>query len=656
MRRAAAPAENALHQAGPANRTAGKLAGRNHRERPLRAALALRPHPSERQVGAKLPLLQLETALLERSPQALSGRHQLRGAFPRPDPEHSRPHRAGKGACARQNQIEGRRLPQRLSSRQGLVRCRLLAQECQREVKLLELREPHPAPADLPRLVQRRPQLLLHLRGKRQCKEQAHGLSILPHASQKHDADPLPAASAPARGAAALRRDVPRCRLRRGLRRAQHQHRRDARRRKHQERPVRLGDRRRRPRHPRSASGLRLLRRSRRARPAPHCPDPALIADGNREPGPVNMSRTPLPTYYQVRTPLASIDVARKIELLQQADAAARSYDKRVKQVTGAYADQTREILVANTLGHLAEDRQDLCRLSVQCVAFGKNGERRTGFYGGGGRVDFRFFEDFSPGQVGREAARQAVATLGAVPAPSGPQTVVLAPGWSGILLHEAVGHGLEADFIRKGTSLFAGKLGEKVASELVTVIDDGTVAGGRGSINVDDEGVPAERKVLIEDGVLKGYLYDHLNAKLTGQRSTGSGRRQSFRYAPLPRMTNTYLAPGDQTPEEIVGGVAKGLYCRQFGGGQVDISNGNFVFEISEAYLIEKGEITKPVKGAMLIGVGSVAFKNVSAVGSDVSLAPGLGTCGKDGQAVPVGVGLPTVRIDNVTVGGTGG
>ena len=222
----------------------------------------------------------------------------------------------------------------------------------------------------------------------------------------------------------------------------------------------------------------------------------ALIADGNREPGPVNMSRTPLPTYYQVRTPLASIDVARKIELLQQADAAARSYDKRVKQVTGAYADQTREILVANTLGHLAEDRQDLCRLSVQCVAFGKKGERRTGFYGGGGRVDFRFFEDFSPQQVGREAARQAVATLGAVPAPSGPQTVVLAPGWSGILLHEAVGHGLEADFIRKGTSLFAGKVGEKVASELVTVIDDGTVSGGRGSINVRRaQGADRERR-----------------------------------------------------------------------------------------------------------------------------------------------------------------
>jgi TldD protein len=381
----------------------------------------------------------------------------------------------------------------------------------------------------------------------------------------------------------------------------------------------------------------------------------ALVADGTREPGPVNMSRQPLPTHYQVREPLAGVDVARKIALVKAADKAARAYDRRIRQVTGGYADQTREILVANTLGHFAEDRQDLCRLGVQCVAFGKKNERRTGFYGGGGRVDFRFFEDFSPEQVGREAARQAIATLGAVAAPSGPQTVVLAPGWSGILLHEAVGHGLEADFIRKGTSLFAGKLGEKVASELVTVIDDGTVAGGRGSINVDDEGNPGERKVLIEKGVLKGYLYDHLNARLTGQRSTGSGRRQSFRHAPLPRMTNTYLAPGDQTAEEIIQAVPKGLYCRQFGGGQVDISNGNFVFEIAEAYLIENGEITRPVRGAMLIGVGPEALKNVTAVGNDAAHDPGLGTCGKDGQSVPVGVGLPTVRIDNVTVGGTG-
>ena len=381
----------------------------------------------------------------------------------------------------------------------------------------------------------------------------------------------------------------------------------------------------------------------------------ALIADGTREVSPQDLSPRPLPTHYDVKRPLASIEVKRKVALVKAADAAARAHDKRIKQVMGGYADQTREVLVANTLGHLAEDRQDLCRLSVSVVAFGKDGERRTGFFGGGGRVGFHFFDDFTPQQVGREAARQAIDTLGAVPAPAGPQTVVLSPGWSGILLHEAVGHGLEADFIRKGTSLFAGKLGERVASELVTVIDDGTVAGGRGSLNVDDEGNPAERKVLIEKGVLRGYLTDHHNAQLMGTRSTGSGRRQSFRHAPLPRMTNTFLALGQSTPEEILRGVRKGLYCRQFGGGQVDISNGNFVFEVSEAYLIEDGAITKPVRGAMLIGVGPEALRNVSAVGNDASHDPGLGTCGKDGQSVPVGVGLPTVRIDAMTVGGTG-
>jgi TldD protein len=255
---------------------------------------------------------------------------------------------------------------------------------------------------------------------------------------------------------------------------------------------------------------------------------------------------------------------------------------------------------------------------------------------------------------VGREAARQSTATLGAVDAKAGPQTVVLAPGWSGILLHEAVGHGLEADFIRKKTSLFAGKLGQTVASDKVTVIDDGTQANARGSINVDDEGQPGEFKVLIEKGQLRGYLYDTLNAKLMGQRSTGSGRRESFKHLPLPRMTNTYLSPGDETPEDILRDVKTGLYCANFGGGQVDISNGNFVFEVSEAYEIEDGKLGRPVKGATLIGVGPEALKNVSAVGNDPMPDPGMGTCGKDGQSVPVGVGLPTVRIDQVTVGGT--
>lgn len=380
----------------------------------------------------------------------------------------------------------------------------------------------------------------------------------------------------------------------------------------------------------------------------------ALIASGGGSERSIKVSRTPVPSYYRVPTSLADIEVARKTDLIVRAERAARGFDPRVKQVTSTYADQTKRIWVANTEGRFAEDVQDLCRLGVNVVAEGKKGERRSGFYGGGGRVSFTHWDTFRPEDVGREAARQAIATLGAVEARAGQQTVVLAPGWSGILLHEAVGHGLEADFIRKKTSLFAGKLGQQVASSKVTVIDDGTVANSRGSINVDDEGNPGERKVLIENGVLKGYMYDALNAKLMGQRTTGSGRRQSFKHMPLPRMTNTYLAPGDDAPEDIVGSVKRGLYCAQFGGGQVDITNGNFVFEVSEAYEIENGKLGRPVKGAMLIGVGPEALKKVSMVGCDPMPDPGMGTCGKDGQGVPVGVGLPTLRIDDMTVGGT--
>jgi len=380
----------------------------------------------------------------------------------------------------------------------------------------------------------------------------------------------------------------------------------------------------------------------------------ALIAESAGAEKSFKVSREPTPLYYRVATPLSEIDVARKAELVRRADRAAHGFDPRVKQVTATYVDQTKHIWVANTAGRFAQDTQDLCRLGVQVVAIGKNGERRTGFYGGGGRLSFSYFDTFTPESVGREAARQAIATLGAVEAKAGTQTVVLAPGWSGILLHEAVGHGLEADFIRKKTSLFAGKLGQRVASDKVTVIDDGTVANSRGSINVDDEGNPGERKMLIERGILKGYMFDSLSAKLMGQRSTGSGRRESFRHMPMPRMTNTYLAPGDDAPEDIVRSVKRGLYCAQFGGGQVDISNGNFVFEVGEAYEIENGRLGRPVKGATLIGVGPEALKNVSMVGSDPMPDPGLGTCGKDGQNVPVGVGLPTVRIDNMTVGGT--
>ena len=380
----------------------------------------------------------------------------------------------------------------------------------------------------------------------------------------------------------------------------------------------------------------------------------ALIADTTGSDRSYPVSRAPVPSHYRVPTPLMDVEIAAKAKLVKRADKAARAFDPRVRQVQASYADSTKRVLVANTLGSYVEDTQDMCRLNVSVIAEGKKGERRSGVFGGGGRVGFSHFDTFTPEHVAGEAARQATATLGAAEAVAGPQTVVLAPGWSGILLHEAVGHGLEADFIRKGTSLFAGKLEQQVASELVTVIDDGTVSNGRGSINIDDEGNPGQRKVLIEKGQLKGYMFDSLNAKLMGERSTGSGRRESFRHMPLPRMTNTYLAPGDQTPEDILRGVKSGLYCANFGGGQVDITNGNFVFEINEAYQIEDGRLGRPVKGAILIGVGPEALKNVSAVGCDPMPDPGMGTCGKDGQSVPVGVGLPTLRIDNITVGGT--
>ncbi len=378
------------------------------------------------------------------------------------------------------------------------------------------------------------------------------------------------------------------------------------------------------------------------------------IASGRGSERSFKVSRRPQPTFYNLSQHLHHVDVVKKKELVVRANAAARAFDKRVSQVSASYADSTKRILVANTLGHLATDTQDMCRISTSVVAADKKGERRTGSFGGGGRVAFSHFDSFTPEQVAAEAARQAVACFGAADAQAGEQTVVLAPGWSGILLHEAVGHGLEADFIRKGTSLFAGKLGQKVASELVTVIDDGTMANARGSLNVDDEGNATQFKVLIENGILKGYMSDALNAKLMGTTSTGSGRRESFAHMPLPRMTNTYLAPGNDEPQDIVKAVDRGVYCANFGGGQVDITNGNFVFEVTEAYQIEKGKIGRPLKGVTLIGVGPEALKNVTAVGNDPQPDPGMGTCGKDGQGVPVGVGLPTVRIDRMTVGGT--
>jgi len=380
----------------------------------------------------------------------------------------------------------------------------------------------------------------------------------------------------------------------------------------------------------------------------------AAIAQTSKNPGPVSVTPKTIPNRYPVDPPPDATPPRDKVDLLLRGDEAAHAHDPRVTQVMGSFVDQTKDILVANSDGIVVEDRQVMCRLSFFAIATGKDGDQRTGFYGGGGRVPFAHFDELTPEKAATEATRMAVAQIGAVNCPAGPQTVVLSPGWSGILLHEAVGHGLEADFIHKGTSLFAGKVGEKVGSDLVTVIDSGTIPHRRGSLNIDDEGTEATENVLIEKGVLKGYMYDRLSAQIMGTESTGNGRRQSYQYAPIPRMTNTYMAAGQHTHDEIIASVDQGLYCAAFGGGQVDISNGNFVFEVSEGYLIEKGKLTAPVKNATLIGVGADALKNISMVGDDFALDPGIGSCGKDGQGVPVGVGLPTVRMDEITVGGT--
>jgi TldD protein len=310
--------------------------------------------------------------------------------------------------------------------------------------------------------------------------------------------------------------------------------------------------------------------------------------------------------------------------------------------------------MIVTADGRLVSDVQPLARLQVTCIAEDGHG-RQQGTYGGGGRQPFEFLlEGDRHLRFAREAARQAVLNLDAVDAPAGEMTVVLGPGWPGILLHEAIGHGLEGDFNRKGTSAFANLLGQRVASELCTVIDDGTIANRRGSLNVDDEGTPTSRTVLIERGILRGYLQDRLNARLMGVAPTGNGRRESYASAPMPRMTNTFMLAGESTPDEILRSVDRGLYAVSFGGGQVDITSGKFVFSASEAYLIEHGRVTRPVKGATLIGNGPDVLTRISMVGHDLQLDEGIGTCGKNGQSVPVGVGLPTIRIDGLTVGGT--
>jgi TldD protein len=358
--------------------------------------------------------------------------------------------------------------------------------------------------------------------------------------------------------------------------------------------------------------------------------------------------------YPVVTAPTETAFVSR-VELVQRADRAARAYDPRVFQVQAMYADNLRHVMVATSDGVVTFDRQPLARLSVSALARQNGGPPQRGHSGGGGRVELEFFlNEKTPEHFATEAARQAIAMLDAVEAPAGEMTVVLGPGWPGILLHEAVGHGLEADFNRKGTSAFSGRIGEQVASPLCTVVDDGTIANRRGSLNVDDEGAPTQRNVLIENGVLRGYLQDRLSSRILGSASTGSGRRESYAHIPMPRMTNTFMLAGESDPQDIIRSVPKGIYCVNFGGGQVDITNGNFVFSASESYLIEEGRITRPVRNATLIGNGPEALKYVSMVGHDLQLDEGIGVCGKEGQSVPVGVGIPTIKIDRMTVGGT--
>jgi TldD protein len=360
-------------------------------------------------------------------------------------------------------------------------------------------------------------------------------------------------------------------------------------------------------------------------------------------------------TLYPITGATADAEISAKLELIQRADKAARAFDARITQVRAGFNDELRRILVAASDGTFASDTQPLARLNVFVIAKDATNTAR-GTSGGGGRVTLDFFEGSkSPEHFAREAARTAILQLGAVAAPAGEMPVVLGPGWPGVLLHEAVGHGLEADFNRKKTSAFAGLIGQKVASEKVTVVDNGLMPNRRGSINMDDEGNPTQETVLIENGILKGYLSDKLSSRLMGTPNTGSGRRESYHHIPMPRMTNTYMLNGTDMPEDIIKSVTRGLYAVNFGGGQVDITNGKFVFSASEAYLIEDGMVTRPVKGATLVGNGPEALKFVSMVGNDLALDEGIGTCGKAGQSVPVGVGMPTIRLDRMTVGGTG-
>ena len=379
----------------------------------------------------------------------------------------------------------------------------------------------------------------------------------------------------------------------------------------------------------------------------------AFIAEGGHSAPPQPVAKTSGPDNYPVRRSFTDADIREKVQIVQRANAAARDYDDRVRQVQVAYIDNVKEILIANSRGLYITDIQPMLRLQVVVMA-AEGAESQMGFHGGGGRIGMEYFEANSPECLAVEAARQALVQLGADDAPAGPMPVVIDNAWGGVWLHEAVGHGLEADFNRKKTSIYTDRVGQMVASPLCTVVDDATLVNRRGSINIDDEGAAGQRKVLIEKGKLTGYMQDNLNSSLMGTATTGSGRRQDYQCIPMPRMTNTFLEPGESDPEEIIGSVSYGFYAKNFSGGQVDISNGNYVFNVTEGYLIENGKVGRPVKNATLIGNGPKDLEKVSMVGSNWALDPGIGMCGKDGQSVPVGVGMPMILISEMTVGGT--
>lgn len=360
------------------------------------------------------------------------------------------------------------------------------------------------------------------------------------------------------------------------------------------------------------------------------------------------------PALYSSENPILALSVEDKLSLLREADAAARTADSRVKQVTVSLAGELDTVLIAASDGTFANDIRPLIRMNVSVIVE-SDGRRERGSAGGGRRMDYRYFRDNDLARgYAHEAVRIALVNLEAIPAPAGTMPVVLGSGWPGVLLHEAVGHGLEGDFNRRGTSTFSGRMGEQVASPLCTVVDDGTLEFRRGSLNVDDEGEATQHTTLIEKGRLVGYMQDKHNARLMGSKSTGNGRRESYAHLPMPRMTNTYMLPGEHKPEEVIASVDKGIYAVNFGGGQVDITSGKFVFSTSEAYLIENGKITRPVKGATLIGNGPEVMQGISMVADDLALDSGVGNCGKEGQSVPVGVGQPTLKVDALTVGGT--